>query len=234
MYCPNCNALYGENQRFCTHCGTDLHPEAGEIIIEQPPVKKGSHWVPILILVILSAIGFGVFFATSEPGASAAQSDMPWFSIHEGELYFFESLYTGSSDVTVPEQINGEPVLALGDGCFAYCTEITTVYLPDSLEAIGHYAFQDCTALRGLYVPDSVTFIGESAFLGCTALEAISIPESMFFIGSDAFDDCDRLFYIFYPGSIDEWDAIYAEFITPYTSVYCEGGSYYQGGDPYQ
>lgn len=232
MDCPNCHTLNRDEYRFCTHCGTDLHPENGEVIIPRPPVKKGSHRVPVLILVILSAIGIALFFATADHSAPAVQSDTPWFSIHNGELYFDERKYSGGSEVTVPAQVNGESVLALGNGCFAGCTEITTVHLPDSLEAIGPYAFADCTGLRGIFIPESVTDIGDAAFWGCTELEAISVPGSVITIGSGAFENCDSLFYIFYAGSIDDWDALYAEFITPYTGVYCDEGSFYHGVIP--
>lgn len=232
MFCPNCGAPYEDTQRYCMYCGTDLNPEPETITIEPTPVKKGSRWVPILILIVLSAIG--IFFATAGLNAPTVQSDTPWFSLRDGALSFDPDLYTGSSGITVPSEIAGEPVLYLADGCFAYCEEITTVYLPDSLESIGHYAFEGCTAMRGIYIPESVTYIGEAAFYGCTALEAISIPESVSLIDLDAFDNCDRLYYIFYPGTIDEWTFVYSEFINPYTGVYCQGGSYYQGGDPYE
>ena len=235
MFCPNCGASCAEDQRFCMYCGTDLHPEAGEVTVASPaPVKKGSHWPPILILIVLSAIGICIFFATAGLTSPTVQSDTPWFSLRDGALSFDPDLYTGGSEINVPSEINGEPILYLADGCFAYCDEITTVYLPDSLESIGHYAFEGCMSMRGIYIPDSVTYIGEAAFYDCTALEAISIPYSMTYIDWDAFDNCDHLYYIFYPGTIEEWTFVYREFINPYTGVYCQGGSFYQGGDPYE
>lgn len=232
MDCPNCHTLNQDEYRFCTHCGTDLHPECGDVIIEHPPVKKGSHWVPIVILVLLSAIGIALFFATSGEAAPAVRSDTPWFSVYEGTLFFDAGLYNGGSELTVPEQVGGETVRALGEGCFAGCTEITTVHLPDSLEIIGHGAFADCTSLRGMFIPESVTQIGGAAFYGCTALEAVSLPGSITAVGAGAFENCDRLFYIFYDGSIDDWDTLYTEFITPYTGVYCDEGSFYHGVIP--
>lgn len=233
MNCPNCNYPNAEQYRFCIHCGTDLHPEAGEPVFDHTPPKKGSHWVPIMILVILSAIGIGLFFATSgRQEATVLDPKTPWFTISGGELYFDERLYTGGSEITVPDTVNGEPVLALSDFCFAACTDITTVHLPDTLESIGHFAFADCTSLRGILLPDSVIYIGEMAFSNCTALEAIVIPKGMEQIDLDAFDECNKLYYIFYFGSYDSWTQIYSEFINPYTGVYCEDGSFYQGGNP--
>lgn len=234
MLCPNCTHLCGDDHRFCMICGTDLHPEAGAVVI--PPElrpRKGSHWVPILILVLLSALGTLVYFATAGRSPTpSVQSDLPWFSIVDGELYFDERVYTGGSEVTVPAEINGEAVLYLSEACFADCESITTVHLPETLEWIGAEAFRGCTALRGLYIPDSVWFIGEMAFENCSALEALAVPNSMEYIEDHAFDSCSKLFYIFYSGSIDDWTDLYDAYITPYTLVYCEDGSFYQGGDP--
>ena len=232
MFCPNCAASCPEEQRFCTRCGTDLHPEAGEVIIPQYQEKKGSRWVPILVLCLIAAIGIGVFFATGSINAPVSHPKSLWFSLKDGTLSFNEDMYIGGSELTVPSEIAGQPVLYLADGCFAGCDSLTTVILPDTLQVIEDGAFEDCTALRGIYIPDSVTYIGAEAFSGCTNLEAIVIPAGMEYIGNRAFQDCGQLFYIFYPGSIDTWDTLYTEFINPYTGVYCDEGSFYQGGDP--
>lgn len=232
MFCPNCSTLCPDSQRFCTRCGTDLHPELGEVLIPKVPRKRRFRWIPIVLAVLLalSAIGTGLFFLLR--GLQPRQVKDGWFTLKDGILYFDESQYIGGSELTVPSEINGEPVLSLGEGCFAGCDTISTVILPDTLMNIGSGSFENCTALRGIYIPESVTVISSGAFRGCTALEAIHIPTSVSAIGAGAFDDCNKLHYIFYPGSIDEWDLLYDEFITPYTGVFCDEGSFYHGGDP--
>lgn len=232
MYCPNCAALCPDQQRFCTRCGTDLHPELGEVAIPKTPKKRPFRWILIIlaVLLVLSAtISSVVFFLK---GVQAQNVKDRWFTLKNGTLYFDESLYNGGSELTVPDEIGGEAVLSLSEGCFAGCETITTVILPDTLLTIGSGSFEDCTALRGIFIPESVTLIASEAFRGCTALEAIHIPTSVSSIGAGAFADCNKLHYIFYPGSIDEWDLLYDEFITPYTGVFCKDGSFYHGGDP--
>lgn len=226
MTCPNCQTACGENDRFCYRCGAPLQAA--------PPVKKGSHWVPALILLILSALGIGIFFATAKsPAASKSaprvSSDTPWFTTKNGMLYFDESLYTGGGKLTVPSQVNGETVLGLADGCFENCESLTTVILPATLRTIGREAFSGCTSMRGIFIPESVTEIGQEAFSGCVKLEAICIPESVTQIGRGTFESCDKLFYIFYPGTYAAWCELFDEFITPYTGVYCADGSFRQG-----
>ena len=233
MYCPNCASPCPEEQRFCTRCGTDLHPEAGEVVIPRfQKEKKGSRWVPVLALLLMAALGIGVFFITADRSVTVQNPKSLWFTLRNNTLYFDEEMYIGGSELTVPSEINGEPVLYLGEGCFSGCDTITTVILPDSLEIIDSGAFEDCTALRGIYIPESVTYIGEDAFYGCTGLEAIYLPAGLEYVGSGAFRNCDQLYYIFYPGSIDTWDMLYSEFINPYTGVYCDEGSFYHGGNP--
>ena len=227
MYCPNCGALCGETDHFCTQCGTCLRPDAA------PAPKKGSHRVPILILVLLAVLGTAVYFVTTGiQSAAQVKSATPWFEVWEGYLYFDPEAYFGSSELTVPSQIDGKTVIGLSDGCFENCTQLTTVILPDTLEEINNDAFAGCTSLRGIYIPESTYVIGAGAFYGCTDLEAICIPAGMRFIGPGTFDECNSLWYIFYDGTIDSWDGLYSEYITPYTGVFCEDGSFYQGGNP--
>lgn len=223
MNCPNCQTLCGEADRFCYLCGTSLQQIP-------PKPKKGSRWVPILLLVLMSAVGLTAFFATAGNKADIhAEGSSPWFYVRDGVLYFEEHKYTGSSELTVPGEIAGQTVRELSDDCFSGCDGLTAVNLPDSLTSIGKGAFRSCTALRGIDIPDSVGTIRKEAFSGCSNLEAIHIPASVHTIGADAFRDCDYLRYIFYDGPHKIWESLYPDFINPYTSVFCVDGSFYQG-----
>ena len=222
MICPNCKNACGERDHFCCRCGSPLQ--------EAVPAKKGALWVPVLILILLSAIGIAVFFCTA-PGKRHAHSsaDAPWFAVQNGVLYFDESRYAGSGELSVPNQVDGETVTSLSDGCFRNLDHLTTVILPDTLTTIGRGAFAGCSSLRGIYIPASVTEIGAGAFSGCTGLEAVCINPSVERIGQGAFEDCNQLYYIFYLGTYDDWNELFTEFITPYTGVYCLDGSFRQG-----
>ncbi len=230
MNCPNCNTLCGVHDRFCYCCGTPLY----ENVIPPRP-RQGTRWIPVLLLLFMSVAGIALFFATANQEVPIeAETGADCFSIKEGVLYFNESYYFGSSELTVPGKVNGQIVYALSEDCFAFCDGLTTVVLPDTLVSIGDGAFRGCTSLRGLSIPDSVSFIGEDAFSGCSALEAISIPGSLRTIRSGAFDNCSYLGFIYYDGPYDSWVALYDEFINPYVGVFCQDGSFYQGGDLYE
>lgn len=218
MNCPNCNALCNDAHRFCNICGAPLQ--------STPTERKGSHWVPILILVIMSIIGTVLFFATAGLGSSSEEAV---FQVRGGALTFNERYYDGSEEVTVPEQVDGRTVYEIGGSCFAGCTEITTAILPESIQTIGSYAFENCTSLRGIFLPESVEFIGTGAFSGCADLEAIYIPCSAVYIAPDAFDGCTSLQHIFYSGTCDDWMMLYGPYMDPNVNVYCADGNYWQG-----
>ena len=225
MNCPNCQTLCGEHDHFCYLCGTALQP---------PKPKKGSRLIPLLLLILMSAVGLILFFATASSTPVRADGSTPWFYVRDGALYFEEHRYTGGSELTVPSQIAGQTVFELSAECFADCTELTTIILPDTLQAIHSGAFSSCTSLRGIAIPESVSMIGAEAFSGCTGLEAIRICSNIRAIGADAFDDCSYLAYIYFDGTYAEWMSLYDEFINPYAGIFCEDGSFYQGGDPYE
>lgn len=222
MYCSNCGNPCTETDNFCSNC-----PNPCTFC---PPARKGSLLVPILILLLLSAIGIALYFAIPYSNASdTLQSENSWFYADNGTLYFDKSRYTGPSELTVPDELFGQQVRALSEDCFENCTFLTGVVLPDSLEEIGVGAFRGCTGLRGIRIPESVVLIGGEAFYGCTELEAISLSSSLDQIGIDAFDQCDQLHYIMFSGFHRDWIKLYDEFINPYATVFCDDGSYFQG-----
>ncbi len=224
MYCYHCGQQIDPNDRFCRHCGASLNAA--------PAPKKGTLRVPVLAMVLLLAIGIGLFFAMpygGNPAPSEPASASACFSVREGMLYFDSRSYAGGSELIVPDTLDGQKITSLSDGCFENCTSLTSVVLPNSLETIGKHAFRGCTALRGIRIPDSVSRIGIEAFYGCSALEAIALSDSVTYIGPGAFGSCDQLYYILFSGAHQDWVELYDEFITPYTGVFCDEGSFYQG-----
>ena len=231
MICPNCQTLCADSACFCSTCGCALQQP-----VEIPKPQKGTRWIPALLLLMIAVCGLILFFCTATPASPSqivSSPECPWFTLDSGVLYFDKSLYSGSSELVVPDQIAGVTVTALGKNCFSGCTELTTVYLPKRLVTIGDGAFSGCTAIRGMFIPASVQAIGKEAFSGCTALESVCIHNTMKAIQSNAFDRCNRLAYLFFLGKQGEWTALYSEFINPYATVFCEDGSFYQGGNVY-
>lgn len=165
----------------------------------------------------------------SVPATRPAEADEGAFAIDRGVLYFLPDRWDGSPILTIPETVDGQTVTAIGPGCFRDCENLTTIILPDTVTQIRAEAFSGCRKLRGLYLPDGMKAIGKNAFAGCEDLEAICVPTSVTSIASGCFDDCINLIYILYEGSFEQWDALYGDFINPFTSAICTDGVYYHG-----
>src|SRR5262245_24058155 len=73
-----------------------------------------------------------------------------------------------SNTVLIPDTITTLPVTSIGGGAFAYCTNMTSVTIPNSAISIGDYAFESCSNMASVTIPTSVTSIGNDAFLYCT------------------------------------------------------------------
>jgi len=213
MICPNCQTVCGENDRFCMYCGTALAKPAKE--------KKGSHLVPIVILLSLSIAGIALFFLFPMQA-----NETPWFTVENGVLYFDERLYDGSKEITVPETVAGQTVRHISDRCFADLPWLTTVILPDTVRSVGNQSFANCISMRGIYLPEGLSDIGASAFYGCAALEAINIPSTIGAIGADAFTGCEKLYYVFFNNDYALWQSLYSGHINIHTHIYCLDGSY--------
>ena len=69
--------------------------------------------------------------------------------------------YTGKGGaLKLPDEIDGRPVLAIGDEAFFEVDDLIQIEIPDSVTYIGDYAFEGCIGLTELKIPDSVTEIG--------------------------------------------------------------------------
>lgn len=95
-------------------------------------------------------------------------------------------------DFIIPETIEGYPVFSIGNGAFQGCSEITSIFLPNTIAYIDDYAFDGCIGLSMINIPNLVQSIGQCAFREC-AFTDINIPESVIFIGDGAFQDCSAL-----------------------------------------
>lgn len=110
-------------------------------------------------------------------------------------------LYMGNisgNTLEIPETIDGQPVVAIGDFAFAqdfYGKSYSAVVIPDSVEKIGSYAFENCAQLSAVtFGADSaLTWIGDGAFTGCAMLESIAIGEQVDSIGQNVFEGCTAL-----------------------------------------
>ncbi|MBR4976203.1 MAG: leucine-rich repeat domain-containing protein, partial [Thermoguttaceae bacterium] len=93
----------------------------------------------------------------------------------------------------VPAEVDGVPVVALGDEAFKDCRALTSVAIPASLTALGNEAFKGCASLAAVEFPAGLTTFGNEAFKGCASLAAVEFPAGLTTLGSEAFFGCEAL-----------------------------------------
>ena len=114
--------------------------------------------------------------------------------------------YYGGEIVIVPDEINGIPVVKIGEQTF-FDLGISDAYLPEGLSVIGKSAFEGCN-IESIDIPSTVSIIGENAFANCSELYTVFTGfDEKTVIGKDAFYGTDRLlFYINCGVNIKELD----------------------------
>lgn len=110
---------------------------------------------------------------------------------------FSNNADTYSNSVTVPSKVtyggNTYNVISIGSSAFGYCSQLTSVTLPQSVTKIGSSAFYQCTGLQDINIPNSVTEIGAYAFQYCSSILSITIPSNVTIIEESTFKYCSKL-----------------------------------------
>lgn len=91
------------------------------------------------------------------------------------------------SSLAILEFGEDSALTSMGKETFSYCSNLTSVNLPDGLIQIPDGAFYDDKALKTVTLPSRLTSIGSSAFENTTVLEDIEFPETLRSISSYAF-----------------------------------------------
>jgi len=84
-------------------------------------------------------------------------------------------------------------VIAVGESCFFYCSQLQTIIISDNLQFIGTCAFYGCSNLISFDFPESLKYIESEAFCGCSSLSSITLPHQLRLLGSHAFKNCSSL-----------------------------------------
>ena len=100
---------------------------------------------------------------------------------------------TTSTELTVPEEIDGHAVSSIGDYGFAKCSTLKSITIPKNIKIIGKYAFTGCTGLINATIPTTVSSVGDYAFNNCTGLKNVTISEGVESIGKGCFYNCTSL-----------------------------------------
>lgn len=94
---------------------------------------------------------------------------------------------TAAGEVMIPAEIEGMPVVAIGNSAFLDCNLITGISIPDSVTTMGPRAFYSCDGLTSVTLPPGLTAIPDELLSRCSNLIAANIPAGVTSIGQNAF-----------------------------------------------
>ncbi|MGM9553855.1 MAG: leucine-rich repeat protein [Faecousia sp.] len=152
----------------------------------------------ILSLLLAFALLCGLLSISSVSVHAYSKTDIA-YPVEGGNIYFDKergAITDCDNTVTsadIPAEIDGVEVTRIGSFAFQFCSNLTSVTIPDSVTSIGEYAFSCCESLKNATIPNGVTSIGDAAFKDCNSLMSVTIPDSVTDIGWDAFQDCTSL-----------------------------------------
>lgn len=96
------------------------------------------------------------------------------YKVYDDNTVVLVSYKGDETAVTVPDKIDGKPVVELGSELFRERTKLQTVRIGKNVEIIGALCFIDCTALYDVTMTSKVWSIGTYAFFNTPWLDAKS------------------------------------------------------------
>ncbi|MBQ3006387.1 MAG: leucine-rich repeat protein [Clostridia bacterium] len=187
------NPDYADNKIRVSFAGTEPITDAGDVVILTFTLSDDSEGVNSLTLsdarmydengeaVLLNC--YDGFVDVVNNGATSGDYN---YIVKDGKATIIA--YLGADEnVSVPQSINGKPVVAIGDSAFRNCAGIKSVSIPEGIVSIESNAFSNCVNLEKISLAESVTTIGEKAFFGCNVLNRVELTRSVTSIGDYAF-----------------------------------------------
>ena len=101
-----------------------------------------------------------------------------------------------------------DTVTSIGKAAFYKCRSLQEITLPPFLDTLGDQAFDQCLSLKSVVIPEMVGRLGKAVFAGCTSLRSAAIPFYVTEIGASAFNGCSKLRDVYFIGSSQEWAGV--------------------------
>lgn len=163
--------------------------------------QRAVPWIALVGIPLLAAIiGSGYSLLPLRPPAasqgnrpieSKAPQDFQYTLGSEGATI---TQYAGlDTDIVIPNEIDGRPVVAIGSDAFNGRHFIRTIRFPKTILGIGNASFAGCNDLQSLTLPPELRHIGFNAFQYCVYLKQVEIPASVTRIGAVCFFGCRNI-----------------------------------------
>lgn len=110
-----------------------------------------------------------------------------------------------SEEVVIPASVEyggvTYPVKGVDQYAFGYCSAVTKVVLPESVNSIGCYSFYCCSSLESISMP-GVTSFNNYAFCNCSSLRSVTIAAGATSLPYGMFQDCSKLTEVNLPSTL--------------------------------
>ena len=152
---------------------------------------------------------------------SAATSGDYAYTVTDGEVTITK--YNGAeARLTIPSEIDGYPVTAIGESAFASNSKLLSVIIPGSVKTIGYDAFHLCPYLYEVNFNEGLETIESSAFGKCMSLKTVILPEGLKTVEAWAFN-ISELTILKIPHSVTTLDANFTRYNPNLIIIGCAG-----------
>lgn len=127
--------------------------------------------------------------------------DMVFEILPEGGAVLLEVQGQGS-DMFLPDEVQGQPVIALSESLLQDRENLLYLRLPRFLQRIEAKAFAGASSLTSIVFPSSLEYIGAYAFADCASLSEVTFLGENLEIGDYAFSACSNLAEIRFPANM--------------------------------
>lgn len=125
--------------------------------------------------------------------------------------------YTGEEEIVIiPSKIDNEPVVVIGNNCFANNQTLKAVKIGDFVLDINANSFVNCFNLEIFISGNSVKKIGDYALSYCPMLRILELNDGIKSLGLSCFAATDSLDKVYMPSSVTE---LRSPFFAPETNV---------------
>ena len=144
---------------------------------------------------------FGVLYSKDGKRLLEGNVELKEYTVRKGTRVICDSAFwnycSSLTSLTLPSSLQ-----SIGDSAFEDCNSLISLTLPSSLQSIGEWAFYYCSSLTSLTLPSSLQSIGEGAFCDCSSLTSLTLPSSLQSIGDSVFRCCSSLTSLTLPSSL--------------------------------
>ena len=121
------------------------------------------------------------------------------FNADKSVLYAYPAAQKNIETADLPASVT-----SIADYAFAYCENLESITLADTIQTVGKGIFKNCTNLTSCIIPQNVTQIATESFFNCEKLANIPLSNKIKAIEDYAFSACKSLANITLPENLEK------------------------------